>query len=454
MTPRHIVIVTVGPRGDVHPYCLLGQALAAQGHTVTIATEKRLESLVSTEFKLPFRCIAGDVCGGLFDPDFQHRFRVARALKCLEMLTQWNERFDQAEILASYEKALADADLIVCGALSVAQSYSIAEKHRATWVPLFLGNCLLPTSAFPHWILAGVPFSYFCSNKWSHTIVATKVWLQQRHRINRWRASKLKLPPITSPLGILDVMVENPTITVYQACSLLCCGPKRQVPADYTPGKVVYGGFVLPDAQSNRGSPVLQRFLKTSTLPLIYMGFGGMPTRDPLGLLQLAVKVSAKAKCQCVVVASWAADMPPECDAFLSLHQDTLCVQSTAPHAWLFPQMRCIVHHAGFLTTATALRSGVPQIPCPVVMDQFHHANEMVALGVAPAVVGKGALTSTNVASLVKRVLGNAGHIQTKAKELGAFVASESHGAVAAFCHMILSTPPTFATRDDATGIQ
>ncbi|ETV74988.1 hypothetical protein H257_10593 [Aphanomyces astaci] len=463
-TPRRrIVIVVVGPRGDVQPYCILGQALTARGYDVTIATEARLKALVTAEFGLPFAPIAGDVFGGLFDIEFQHRFRVARSMKCLEMLTEWNDRFNIDDVLASYVSALAGADVVVCGGvLSIAQTYSVAEKHGLKWVPLFLGTCPLPTNEFPHWVLAGVPFGFLCSNHWSHSIVASKGWLQQRKHINKWRRHTLGLPPITSPLGIVHAMQTNDNITIYNASSLLLCGPKRQVPADYPPHKVVYGGFLFPTTtasppatippasttmaninsssgsrynpppkQQHPGSSTsLQRFLKTrTTLPVIYIGFGEMPTMEPLPLLQLALHVCHAVKCRAVVAASWAEFMPPP-----------------SPRLWLFPQMSCIVHHGGFSTTTIALRSGVPQIPCPVIMDQFHHANNMVALGVAPAVVHKGSLYGSYVAKLVTQVLRNDRNIQTTAKDLGKFVNTESFDNTDRFCDWVVAAPPTFAS--------
>ena len=43
-----ISISTIGTRGDVQPYAVLGQALAARGHDVTLSTAKNFESLVKS----------------------------------------------------------------------------------------------------------------------------------------------------------------------------------------------------------------------------------------------------------------------------------------------------------------------------------------------------------------------------------------------------------------------
>lgn len=41
-----IAILTLGTRGDVQPYAVLGQALQACGHEVTLCTAKNFETLV------------------------------------------------------------------------------------------------------------------------------------------------------------------------------------------------------------------------------------------------------------------------------------------------------------------------------------------------------------------------------------------------------------------------
>ncbi|KAG9406863.1 hypothetical protein AC1031_003192 [Aphanomyces cochlioides] len=415
MSSRRIVLVNVDPRGNVVPYCVLDQALAARGYDVAIATEKRLQDLVTVEFGLSFRCIAGDVCGGLFDRALQKRFRVARALKCVEMLNEWNVRhLDEQAMLASYVAALDGADIIVSGAQSMAQSYSVAERNKATWIPLFLGNCPLPTSAFPHWIAASIPFGFLCPNKWTHSVVASKTWQHQRQAINAWRVQVLGLSPIHTPLGVLDLVNANDSITMYQAASKLLCGPSKHVPSDYLKGKVVYSGF-LHHADSPQNHTTLQRFLKLATLPVISICFGTMaPFASTRQLVQFADQVAKLAKDQCVLFVP---EAKSNLSALAAKYAERLHIEQSQPPTWLLSRMSCNVHHASLNSTAMALASGVPQIPCPMMMDQFHHANELLALGVAPAVVYKGSLDALTVARHVQRVLDNQSDIQTKARD-------------------------------------
>ena len=56
------------------------------------------------------------------------------------------------------------------------------------------------------------------------------------------------------------------------------------------------------------------------------------------------------------------------------------------PHEYLFPRTAAIIHHGGAGTTATATRSGRPQIIVPHILDQYYHGYKifMSGLGAKP----------------------------------------------------------------------
>ncbi|CAM6083733.1 unnamed protein product [Calypogeia fissa] len=69
----------------------------------------------------------------------------------------------------------------------------------------------------------------------------------------------------------------------------------------------------------------------------------------------------------------------------ITLHNNSLfCFSGFVAYNWLFPKCSMVIHHGGSGTTAAALRSGVPQIICPFVLDQFYWAERMAWIGVAP----------------------------------------------------------------------
>ncbi|KAF0690600.1 Aste57867_18002 [Aphanomyces stellatus] len=452
-TPRRrIVIASTGTRGDVQPFCVLGQALARFGHDVVIATEKRMEAFVTLEYGLGFRCLLDNIGETVYDPALCDVFRSGNILSMMRAVNAWKAcHWDDKAVLAAYEMALCDADIVVTTMTTAYESYCVAEKTGAIWVPVFLGLVTLPTGDFSFFTMSGLPtFGLRAIKKWTHALVWRQVWQEKAATINPWRQTTLQLPPIQGSNGLVQLIEENAAITFYQACSLLLFGAKGTFPSDYVPGKVVYTGFLFPDPTPT-SSDALKAFLKQDDdIPVIYVGFGSMPTMTPSALLHLLVHVCRTAKCRCVFVTGWSSVDTHECQALIQANTDVLCVESQVCHAWLFPQMRCIVHHAGVGTTAAAMRSGVPQVPCPVIFDQFANAAEIVALGVAPCVIPNSKLSATAVSHAVEKVLRNHDNIRAKAASVAETVQQESHEAVNRLCRAILSTPPTFAAAERA----
>ncbi|KAF0716015.1 Aste57867_3072 [Aphanomyces stellatus] len=442
-----IVIATIGSRGDLQPYCILGQALAARGHDVAIATEKRLESLVTNEFKLPFRCIVGDCCRMLFDPVMQAKLRTCSFFETLQIIGDFNKDIDPREIMASYVAALDGADIVVSSYLSFAETYCVAEAKQLRWVPVFLGNFQFRTSEYPSWVIDGLTFGLRWLNRLSYSLLVRMMWQKQRAGINTSRQELLALPSITSPEGIMGRLQEDDIIIIHIAASTLFAGPKHKLPTDIDPTKVNYTGFLFP-LNNPVGSSSLQTFIqeaKYDAVPVIYLGFGSMPTLEPLLLVQLIVQVCQTAKCRCVFVSGWSSTSSPECQELLTTHSDLICNESSVSHPWLFPQMSCILHHAGLGTTAAALQSGIPQIPCPIMVDQFYNAKKMVQLGVALTTIGSKQLTAVNVSKAVKAVLHNEKHVRMRAQEMGKYVTDESAGNLDRLCDQLLAAKAVFA---------
>jgi UDP:flavonoid glycosyltransferase YjiC (YdhE family) len=76
-----------------------------------------------------------------------------------------------------------------------------------------------------------------------------------------------------------------------------------------------------------------------------------------------------------------------------------------APHALLFPRTAVVVHHGGSGTTAQALRSGVPQVILPLILDQFHHAHRMYVAGLAPRPVPMEKITAIELTRAIEEAL-------------------------------------------------
>jgi UDP:flavonoid glycosyltransferase YjiC (YdhE family) len=95
-----------------------------------------------------------------------------------------------------------------------------------------------------------------------------------------------------------------------------------------------------------------------------------------------------------------------------------------APHGWLFPRMRAVVHHGGAGTTAESLRAGVPTVIVPHIADQPFWGSRVTALGVGPQPIPRKKLTVENLASAILRA-GSDSVMRERAARLGAKIRAE-----------------------------
>ena len=135
-----IAIVTVGSRGDVQPYILLGKALINAGHKVILCTEERLKPLVE-EFGLMYGHLDGDSTGLLYEKDAQAALRSGSFMKLIKLTQAWEKKFDKNKILQSYDTGIPkDCDIIVSSALTMTQTMCIAQARKIRWISLVLGK--------------------------------------------------------------------------------------------------------------------------------------------------------------------------------------------------------------------------------------------------------------------------------------------------------------------------
>ena len=436
----HVIIATVGTRGDTQPYVALGLALQKRGHAVTLATEARMEAFVRS-FGLDWRRIEGDSAGLLFEPDAQRALADGSIFRLIRLTSAWEKKLDKAAVLRSYEAALAGADVIVAAGLTMTPCLCLAEHLRVPFIPLLLGPTLR-TKAFPLWALSGITLGLRFLNAWTYDVAFKALWAAEKGHVNPWRQS-LSLAPLLTKRGVVDVIDQlQPPILI--AASRLCCGPGRAVPEDYPANAHVAGFLFVPTVEEGGEAPdpALEGFLAAAAeegTDVIYLGFGSMPSAEPVALLRLAADVCGQLRCRAVVVAGWSgADA-----AAAAASHPALLVLPAAPHDWLFPRVKCVVHHAGIGTTAAALRAGVPQVPCPFMLDQPHNARLCVALGAAPAVVPYSSrLRAAALAGAIAAAKDPAQPFAAAAAALAVEVRAESAGTMARFVDVIEAAQP------------
>ncbi len=82
-----IAILTLGTRGDVQPYAVLGQALQRCGHVVTLCTGKNFESLVKS-YGIGFVAVEADY-QAMLDSDEGKKIMKGNLLTIRHSLKTW-----------------------------------------------------------------------------------------------------------------------------------------------------------------------------------------------------------------------------------------------------------------------------------------------------------------------------------------------------------------------------
>eukprot|EP00009_Paramoeba_aestuarina_P000824 CAMPEP_0201512658 /NCGR_PEP_ID=MMETSP0161_2-20130828/4863_1 /ASSEMBLY_ACC=CAM_ASM_000251 /TAXON_ID=180227 /ORGANISM="Neoparamoeba aestuarina, Strain SoJaBio B1-5/56/2" /LENGTH=457 /DNA_ID=CAMNT_0047908571 /DNA_START=63 /DNA_END=1436 /DNA_ORIENTATION=+ len=399
-----VVIFGIGSRGDLQPLVAVGLELKKRGWEVRVATEERNKSLIEDTFSLIFLKITGDSAGIIFEPEFQEML----AKGTLMPMMQETDKRKQAiwpEVSQDYIAASEGADLILSGALALTESYCVAEKRGVPWAPILFGPTY-PTREFPLFFVTETSL-FGWLNLQTYNFVFWALWLQEKDRINKWRAEALSLPPM--PDGMIKVIQQKQLLNIGAFDPLMCPGEK--VPQDYPSYFRVFGSAFVPDESDKQLEPKLEDFLQEGPPPL-YLGFGSMPSANPQEFLDMATLVCKTLNCRAVIVAGWSGlgeSTENNCNK-------NILVVKQAPHHLLLHRCQTIVHHCGAGTCAAALRSGRPQICVPVLLDQPHNANHMHNLGVAPPPIPRKEL---KLEVLIARLKSIGEKMEGRAKELG-----------------------------------
>jgi len=148
---------------------------------------------------------------------------------------------------------------------------------------------------------------------------------------------------------------------------------------------------VTPDPRGDL-EPELEQFLAAGPPP-VYVGFGSMPTPDPVAVARDVVSVLGRLGVRGVLSEGLAGlAVPPGSGVGAAAGSSVIGVSATS-HEALFHRCAAVVHHGGAGTTAAALRAGVPQVVVPHAADQPYWGRRMADLGVAAEPIARKDLT-------------------------------------------------------------
>ncbi len=398
------LLVTHGTRGDVQPFLALAVALRQRGHEALLAAPEsftRSAAAHGVEFapldEGPNRLMDDPVVQEAIDTGYRGvrgKITAARTVRRIKPLMAAVLR-DIGEIARG-----SGADVLV-------HSPSMPAQHAAELlgIPAVLASLQpgwVPTSAFPCQMIP-LPRLPRVLNRATYLLVAATM-RAYAGVTNAWR---------TNDLGLPKGKTEHQL--VLQAFS------SRVTPVDPAwPDTVRTTGFWYLSAEDSWAAPEpLTEFLRRKP---VYIGFGSMAGLDARRIGETVADAVRAAGVPAVLATGWGGIAPAE--------SPDLFVIDQAPHDWLFPQVRAVVHHGGGGTTAAALAAGTPQVVCPFVADQPHWARRMHAVGVAPPPVPQRRLTAEALASAIACAVSDT-EMRARAGALGHEVRAEN-GVLAA----------------------
>jgi UDP:flavonoid glycosyltransferase YjiC (YdhE family) len=402
--PQKITIVSVGIRGDTQPLAALGVALQRKGYAVHLVGAPRYADTVSGT-GVKFSALEPDFESMLATPDGQRWLTAgSNSLGFARWMRQVvSSALDQ--LLQGISTAAQPSDCVIYSpfalpAESLAECWG-AASFMASFMPAH------PTRAFP-----AIGFSRSLGpigNALSLRVTEQAFWQVFRKRVNAWRTASLGLPPwpLTGPFAQRR-REQRPTLYCYSPSVL-------PAPSDWPATAHVTGYWLFDRPCGWEPSPELAAFLDTQGPPVVYVGFGSMVTDDPRRRHKLIRDALQRAGVRGVLLG----------DPAVTPSDDLSHVVSSVPHAWLFPRMSAVVHHAGASTVGAGLTAGVPTVTCPHFLDQPFWGSLVHALGAGPRPLPAHDLTPRNLAAAIGQAVSDQA-MRHRAEQLGRRLRNES----------------------------
>lgn len=352
----NIAILTLGTRGDVQPYAVLGQALQQRGHKVTLATAKNFESLVLS-YGIDFVAVQADF-QAILESDDGKRMLKGNIFAIKRNLNTWIFPLIKDSLCEFYSLALK-SDKVIYHVKTLADCFAdqFPEKMiRASVIPI-----IEPTTDFANPSFSGLRIPKFLF-KLSYTLANLSIKLLS-NPIGHFR-KECNLPKrFTTPL------IKN----IYGVSSHLLA-----MPNDYSTLSR-FTGFWFGQS-GNELSPELLEFLRDGEPPIV-ITFGSMPFQCKFDLQKAVLKLTNEFNIRAIVIRGWGLENTHDLENCINIK-----VISDAPYEKLFPKVRAIIHHGGIGTTAECLRAGKPFFICPILYpigDQLFWGHQTYKKGLA-----------------------------------------------------------------------
>lgn len=398
----NITILTYGSRGDVQPFLALAVGLQKAGYQVKLAAPHRFADFVG-QYNVPFAPLAGD------PEEISKAFNQAgnNALKVASAIRDYVNSI-AVDVTRGAFAACDDAELIIHSFLFTTGAYSLARQRGIPDISIQTFPIFAPTRAYPPAALSSLPtgwMSYF--GHWLNTQV---FWYGGN---SGYRQKRRQHPDVFS-FDLFWPFDEKPP---RRATPLLfAVSPTVLPPAREWTNRVNVTGYFFLDSPADYQLPAaLTRFLEADTPP-VCVTFGSMIHRNADRIAESILDSIRVTGQRAIVLTGW--------DGWKgnAATDDVLFLES-APHDWLLPRCKAVVHHGGAGTTAAGLRAGIPNIVIPFAGDQMFWGRRVHAIGAGPRPINVKELSAARLTSALAEVEDNV--LRDRARHIGRVIRSE-----------------------------
>ena len=354
-----ILLCSIGSRGDIQPFLVLGDYFSKNGHEVKVVSAKMYESLAKN-YQVDYISFEGDYQSIMDD----EQMKKAVGKNPLTIRKNLNEKvypIIESSLQTFYQ--LSDwADIIVYHPKTMIDSIGFDFKEKL--IKAYVIPAFTPTSAFANPLLEFLPFPKFLNRI---TYSAIKAMMNTvKTPVNNFR-QKNNLP--STPF-FLDTPI------IYGISSSILNRPD-----DY-PNHHHFTGFWLTQNKNEELSKEVVNFMSDNKEVLL-ITFGSMPYKSAIDINDFIKAIRNQFDLKILIVKAWGLK-----DFLIEENNEVMAIDK-APFNLLFPLANYVIHHGGAGTTATALLAGIPQMICPILHpfgDQFFWGKqiEKKGLGVCP----------------------------------------------------------------------
>jgi sterol 3beta-glucosyltransferase len=373
-----IALLTLGTRGDVQPYAVLGRALAERGHEINLSTGANFASLAN-DYGVKFTPVEADF-QALINSEEGKAMMKNPFLARKHFKTKVQPMMIQA--LKVFFEVAKSSDYILYHVKSLGDFFAdqFPEKMmRANVVP-----AIEATAEFPNPVFAALPLPRFL-NRFTYKLADLGLAMMN-NAIREFRISSSLSSSFSKRVDLPSVYGISPSFL-----------PK---PSDF-PGNSYFTGF-WQSHSSESLDPAIIDFL-SSKKESVLVTFGSMPFETMFDLQQTLQTLSRKLNVNVLVVKGWGFE-----NVSSYLESDSVKIISSAPFDKLFPKVSAVVFHGGIGTMAECLRAGVPFLACPVIHpmgDQYFWGKRAHDIGCSPLPIPLKKLTEESLIHNVSELL-------------------------------------------------